>query len=673
MFISGVIISSTEGGPEGYLTLANQNEIYNTIANQAAIAADFYIVGVPAIAGFILFASFQALSGIASGVAGSVSAFSGNQTLNQERANIAALDKINERINANDPLYTGNIGTVQTMMAQDSALSQASKAAGAFLGSGSSMANFDNLAKMKMSSSSHSAAEELSKTRRLDSRTGGYLNTSTDVSAAQGTKDAANKIGEYTPINDYGAVDKMKKSAEVNISDGMNKGFERGNSLEETFGSIKEGTSVSAKVGEGLTVQTLDKNLKIADDNTDKLIDIQSTSGAKPTAEAKASQDIVKDRGNDYFDQVERQSRNREDKEMSRLVAEKESNIIEDDGRLNNKGQEIVETQTQTPIENTKAELNALGGKEEVLDTKSKEAAGKIVEEQSKQEILNSNGGYLNNMADKGTFDGAQTVGKNQAMNTIGTGAIIQDSEVKTITSAGSSQGEINALKSMQNAGLLGKDVSLYEKKISDGGYFSAVDDKGNRITMYTDSKGNILGYEKQTVDSQVEGGKGAGVRSIHKADGTIVAKIEDGSNQKNYQNKKDLSITTDYTMENKGAAYAGLNEKLREDMANAKTQMDKETVVKEFLDATRRVDSIASPTEMSKVIAKEAETGTLGEAMKQNYDDKVSDRGKEIDSAIFNGIKDAGESLAKNVPGGAVVNKAILAVDDFFNPPKGN
>ena len=34
-------------GPEGMLTLANQNEIYNTIANQAAIAADMYIVGIP--------------------------------------------------------------------------------------------------------------------------------------------------------------------------------------------------------------------------------------------------------------------------------------------------------------------------------------------------------------------------------------------------------------------------------------------------------------------------------------------------------------------------------------------------------------------------------------------------------------------------------------------------
>ena len=54
-----LVSSTASSGPEGMLTLANQNEIYNTIANQAAIAADFYIVGIPALAGFILFASFK--------------------------------------------------------------------------------------------------------------------------------------------------------------------------------------------------------------------------------------------------------------------------------------------------------------------------------------------------------------------------------------------------------------------------------------------------------------------------------------------------------------------------------------------------------------------------------------------------------------------------------------
>jgi hypothetical protein len=119
------LVSSTAStGPEGMLTLANQNEIYNTIANQAAIAADFYIVGIPALAGFILFASFQALSGITSGVASVVGQYSNNQTLNQERANLAAYDSVNEQMKLNNPLYTGNVGTVQAMIAQQGSISE---------------------------------------------------------------------------------------------------------------------------------------------------------------------------------------------------------------------------------------------------------------------------------------------------------------------------------------------------------------------------------------------------------------------------------------------------------------------------------------------------------------------------------------------------------------------
>jgi hypothetical protein len=215
-------------------------------------------------------------------------------------------------------------------------------------------------------------------------------------------------------------------------------------------------------------------------------------------------------------------------------------------------------------------------------------------------------------MSDKGTFDGAQTVGKNQAMNTIGTGAIIQDSEVKTITSAGASQGEINALKSMQNAGLLGKDVSLYEKKVSDAGNFTAVDKDGNKITMYTDSKGNILGYEKQTIDPSTKEG-GAGVKTIHAPDGRVLAKVEDGATQKNYQNTKDLRITTDYTMENKGAAMKLINENLRLDMANAKTQEDRENIAKNFLERTRHIDAAANPGEELKSILKNETSETDG------------------------------------------------------------
>ena len=337
-------------------------------------------------------------------------------------------------------------------------------------------------------------------------------------------------------------------------------------------------------------------------------------------------------------------------------------------GNLKSGAETIANVKEGSEIGGVKKQIGVAGGEDNLIDVNSTQAAGKIAEEQSKQEILNKNGGYLNNMSDKGTFDGSQVKGKNQALNEIGEKAIIQDSKIKTITSAAGSEAELNALESMKKAGLLDKDTSLYDKKVSDGGNFVAVDKDGNKITMYTDGKGNTLGYEKQTIDSNAENGRGAGVRSIHKADGTIVSKIEEGSNQKNYQNTKDLRITTDYTMENKGAAYAGLNEKLRQDISNAKNQEEKENIVKKFLEDTVRADVVLNPVDTGKVITKETMTGYLGEAIRQNlYDDIVSDRGKNIDSAIFDEIKDIGKSLAKNVPGGAEINKAIQAVDRFF------
>ncbi len=67
-----------------------------------------------------------------------------------------------------------------------------------------------------------------------------------------------------------------------------------------------------------------------------------------------------------------------------------------------------------------KEQIDVAGGEGNLIDVNSTQAAGKIAEEQSKQEILNKNGGYLNNMSDKGTFDGSQVKGKNQALNEIG-------------------------------------------------------------------------------------------------------------------------------------------------------------------------------------------------------------------------------------------------------------
>lgn len=622
-----LVSSTASSGPEGMLTLANQNEIYNTIANQAAIAADFYIVGIPALAGFILFASFQALSGITSGVANVVGQYSSNQTLNQERANLAAYDSVNEQMKLNNPLYTGNVGTVQAMIAQQGSISEASKAAASFLASGSNLENFSNITKGNMFRGLEQTTSDIARQQNLNN--GGSLMNGLNVSENLAKKDVAEGRGISN------AIDKnpnMQKMMESNSENSTTFGNIQTNSKFDNMGSNLENVAIGTGRKDAQT--SLGEVKAINSQLNSELQNAAETSQITSVADANATKKHL------------------------------EANF----GDVQSGANSMANTIKGSQIRGVKEQIDVAGGEGNLIDVNSTQAAGKIAEEQSKQEILNKNGGYLNNMSDKGTFDGSQVKGKNQALNEIGEKAIIQDSKIKTITSAAGSEAELNALESMKKAGLLDKDTSLYDKKVSDGGNFVAVDKDGNKITMYTDGKGNTLGYEKQTIDSNAENGRGAGVRSIHKADGTIVSKIEEGSNQKNYQNTKDLRITTDYTMENKGAAYAGLNEKLRQDISNAKNQEEKENIVKKFLEDTVRADVVLNPVDTGKVITKETMTGYLGEAIRQNlYDDIVSDRGKNIDSAIFDEIKDIGESLAKNVPGGAEINKAIQAVDRFF------
>ncbi|MCT7468854.1 conjugal transfer protein TraG N-terminal domain-containing protein, partial [Aliarcobacter cryaerophilus] len=696
-----LVSSTASSGPEGMLTLANQNEIYNTIANQAAIAADFYIVGIPALAGFILFASFQALSGITSGVAGVVGQYSSNQTLNQERANLAALDSVNEQMKLNNPLYTGNVGTVQAMMAQSGSISQASKAAANFLASGSDLNNSSNMTKANMFSGLESMTKDMTRQQTLNN--GGSLTNGLNVSANTSLKNT---------LEDRGLSNAMEKDS--NMGNMFESNYEKGISYEtlsknEKFNDLgsKLG-SVAVTAGGGEAQELLGKTaaLKNLTDQQVQDASIQSTY-ENITSDAFKKQQIGSN--DDYYvkasniyredvrlgvntligktdasrEQTDTEQRNAAETSQVTSVADLNATkkyLEKNYGSLESGAESIANVNKGGEIEGIKKQTNVAGGEDKLIDVKSTQAAGKIAEEQSKQEILNKNGGYLNNMSDKGTFDGAQVKGKNQAMNTIGTEAIIQDSEVKTITSAGSSQGELNALESMKKAGLLDKDTSLYDKKVSDGGNFVAVDKDGNKITMYTDGKGNTLGYEKQTIDKDANDGKGAGVRSIHDANGKILAKVEDAARIKNYQDKEDRSKTTDFTMENKGAAYAGLNQKLSADLANAESEKDREKVLAKFFEDTRRVDSIANPIEMGKVIAKQAETGNMPDVRENAVDlndridkfiekniiggEKIVEFSKDVDEfakAKFEAIKEIGDNLDKGakefakkyIPGG--------------------
>ncbi len=134
----------------GLLNLSNANEIYNTIANEAAIAADMYWM-IPALAGFILFASFHSISGITGAVAGVVGQYSNSQTLESQRNEFAALDAVNKEMKNQNPMYTGDIGELKQMQGQMQFQSAASVAAGKFLASGgSSVSDISSMAKTDM-------------------------------------------------------------------------------------------------------------------------------------------------------------------------------------------------------------------------------------------------------------------------------------------------------------------------------------------------------------------------------------------------------------------------------------------------------------------------------------------------------------------------------------------
>lgn len=289
-----LVSSTASSGPEGMLTLANQNEIYNTIANQAAIAADMYIVGIPALAGFILFASFQALSGITSGVANVVGQYSNNQTLNQERANLAAYDSVNEQMKLNNPLYTGNVGTVQAMIAQDSSISQASKAAASFLASGSNLENFNNLTKGNMFKGLEETTGQVTRQNLLagsgpmvdglqTSANTSTIKTSQDNVAAENLMKQAGMLGYKG--NSLEEATKYMKDVETNIA----KGAMNGKTIEAikdgghtTKENTENGVEAKAYDNKGKNIQSnLDNSYKENHDREYSAQTIHNTSNTK--------------------------------------------------------------------------------------------------------------------------------------------------------------------------------------------------------------------------------------------------------------------------------------------------------------------------------------------------------------------------------------------------------
>lgn len=332
------LVSSTAStGPEGMLTLANQNEIYNTIANQAAIAADMYIVGIPALAGFILFASFQALSGITSGVAGVVGQYSNNQTLNQERANLAAYDSVNEQMKLNNPLYTGNVGTVQAMIAQEGSISQASKAAASFLASGSNLNNFNNLTKANMFSGMENTTGQVTRQNLLagsgpmvdglqTSANTSTIKTSQDNVAAENLMKQAGMLGYKG--NSLEEATKYMKDVETNIA----KGAMNGKTIEAikdgghtTKENTENGVEAKAYDNKGKNIQSnLDNSYKENHDREYSAQTIHNTSNTKKADNIDTADTLISRNNTDTANNIkERKNTTNLDDSFSNMITTK--------------------------------------------------------------------------------------------------------------------------------------------------------------------------------------------------------------------------------------------------------------------------------------------------------------------------------------------------------------
>ena len=332
-----LVSSTASSGPEGMLTLANQNEIYNTIANQAAIAADMYIVGIPALAGFILFASFQALSGITSGVAGVVGQYSSNQTLNQERANLAALDNVNQQMKLNNPLYTGNVGTVQAMIAQEGSISQASKAAASFLASGSNLENFNNLTKGNMFKGLEETTGQVTRQNLLagsgpmvdglqTSANTSTIKTSQDNVAAENLMKQAGMLGYKG--NSLEEATKYMKDVETNIA----KGAMNGKTIEAikdgghtTKENTENGVEAKAYDNKGKNIQSnLDNSYKENHDREYSAQTIYNTSNTKKADNIDTADTLISRNNTDTANNIkERKNTTNLDDSFSNMITTK--------------------------------------------------------------------------------------------------------------------------------------------------------------------------------------------------------------------------------------------------------------------------------------------------------------------------------------------------------------
>lgn len=659
----------------GLLNLSNANEIYNTIANEAAIAADMYWM-IPALAGFILFASFHSISGITGAVAGVVGQYSSSRTLESERNEFAALDAVNKEMKNQNPMYTGDIGELKQMQGQMQFQSAASVAAGKFLASGGSSVNdISSMAKTDMFGGYET--QKTSQTRMNSLTNGGSISGASSSIENNAKLESSKFEGNSTAVkSNANLLTMVENSTNVSTQENAFNGNAKKDALEEKFGSLEKGLDSSSHVNEFTKVDSLKKQIDVAN-GEDNLIDLNSTVASSQTSSSKGEKNEAERHNMSLQDWKEKTATNKTSDEIAKFNAKKQFGSINDKGSNTELGDNIINADTKTSLSQTKFKLdNANGSPDAVAYVEGKQAGGNFVKNKTTQQELDSKeGGFFGQMSDSGTFDALTISGKNTAMRNVGKDKIEQDSEVKATTSAGSSEAEKNALNSMIKAGLLPEGTSLFAKKVVDGGNFTAVDEHGNKTTMFTDGKGNIIGYEQNSIKDTKDGG--AAVRTIFNKDGKVLATHEDGATKKDYSNTGDHRIGDDYSIENKGAPYKLMNDILRLKMNDADTEEKKGALVQKYLDSMLLVDQATSPLELSKAIAKFESTG---------YREDIDTRFKPTEDWLLNksdskqftmdDIKDLqkrsrdaqDEFLINNIPGGESFVNARNKVDKYFS-----
>lgn len=358
-------LTNNVNGPDGLMTLANQSEILNTIANQAAIAGDMYWM-IPAIAGFILFASFQSMTGITSAAAGLVGQYSSNQTLEGERAKFAAYDQINSELKKDNPMYTGNIGTVSAMAAQSSITSSASMAAGRFMASGGNINDIGSMTRADMFGGAKTQTASATETKALTN--GGSIGSAMNTIENNANAKAFNDMGSSNAINlGNGMLGKIEKGAEVKTTEEAYTGNAKYGALQKNFNDIRNGLEISTNVKENSTVEGLSRQLNLAGGEK-SLVFLNSLENEGETAKIMGQNNVAQKRGETYAGNQMELSAYKADSDLSKIDGAKDVGAASDGGLLTEKGGTAISSTSAASLKGVIDSIDYIGDAKKYVD-----------------------------------------------------------------------------------------------------------------------------------------------------------------------------------------------------------------------------------------------------------------------------------------------------------------